>query len=316
MKVLEVDRLKKIYRSGGTLFEAVRSVSLTLARGEVLAFLGPNGAGKTTTIKTIAGLIRPDAGRVHIAGLDPHRNPEALRLVGAVLEGNRNLYWRLTPEENLEYFGVLKGLTSREARRRGRELLEWFDLTSKRRTTVQTLSRGMQQKLALAVALVHQPKLLLLDEPTLGLDVEATQHVKGLVKAIASGTAQGTIASEGCAILLTTHQLDIAEELSNRVAIIQKGEIIAASPTRDLIRQFSSGSYTIEVEGELNSARVRALQVLGATVQAGRVVYLGSPEGLYQVFESLKPLPLIQVKKDTADLTEIFLKLVREGRNA
>jgi len=315
MKVLEVDRLKKIYRSGGTLFEAVRSVSLALARGEVLAFLGPNGAGKTTTIKTIAGLIRPDAGRVRIAGLDPHRNPEALRLVGAVLEGNRNLYWRLTAEENLEYFGVLKGLTSREARRRGRELLEWFDLTSKRRTTVQTLSRGMQQKLALAVALVHQPKLLLLDEPTLGLDVEATQHVKGLVKAIASGTAQGAIASEGCAILLTTHQLDIAEELSNRVAIIQKGEIIAASPTRDLIRQFSSGSYTIEVEGELDSARVRALQVLGATVQAGRVVYMGSPEGLYQVFESLKPLPLIQVKKDTADLTEIFLKLVREGRN-
>lgn len=211
MKALEVENLRKTYRYGAALVEAVRSVSLTLTAGEVLAFLGPNGAGKTTTIKMIAGLIRPDAGRVRIAGLDPHRNPQALRLLGAVLEGNRNLYWRLTPEENLEYFGVLKGLSCREARWRGRVLLERFELTSKRRTTVQTLSRGMQQKLALAVALVQQPKLLLLDEPTLGLDVEATQNVKALVKAIAS---------EGCAILLTTHQLDIAEELSDRVAII------------------------------------------------------------------------------------------------
>jgi ABC-2 type transport system ATP-binding protein len=307
MKALEVDNLKKTYRYGAALLEAVRSVSLTLATGEVLAFLGPNGAGKTTTIKMIAGLIRPDAGRVRIAGVDPHRNPEALRLLGAVLEGNRNLYWRLTPEENLEYFGVLKGLSHREARRRGRLLLERFDLLSKRRTTVQTLSRGMQQKLALAVALIHQPKLLLLDEPTLGLDVEATQNVKALVR---------SIANEGCAILLTTHQLDIAEELSDRVAIIQKGEIIAASPTRDLIQQFSGTAYTIQVEGELDPTRVRVLQGVGAEVQAGRVVYMGSPEGLYQVIEALKPLPLIQVKKDSADLTEIFLKLVREGSNA
>ncbi|MBD0344110.1 MAG: ABC transporter ATP-binding protein [Coleofasciculus sp. Co-bin14] len=307
MKALEVENLRKTYRYGATLVEAVRSVSLSLAANEVLAFLGPNGAGKTTTIKMIAGLIRPDAGRVRIAGADPHRNPEALRLVGAVLEGNRNLYWRLTPEENLEYFGVLKGLTRREASRRGKVLLERFDLVSKRRTIVQTLSRGMQQKLAIAIALVHQPKLLLLDEPTLGLDVEATQNVKALVKAIAS---------EGCAILLTTHQLNIAEELSDQVAIIQKGEIIASSPTRDLIRQFSGTAYVIEVEGEPDSARIQALHEIGAEVQAGQIIYMGSPEGLYQVFEILKPLPLVQVKKDSADLTEIFLKLVRDGNNA
>jgi ABC-2 type transport system ATP-binding protein len=307
MNALEVDNLKKIYRYGGKVLEAVRCVSLTLTAGEVLAFLGPNGAGKTTTIKMIAGLIRPDAGRVRIAGVDPHRNPQALQLVGAVLEGNRNVYWRLTPEENLEYFGVLKGLSRREARRRSRELLERFDLLSKRRAIVQTLSRGMQQKLAIAVALVHQPKLLLLDEPTLGLDVEATQNVKTLVKAIAQ---------EGCAILLTTHQLNIAEELSNRVAIVQNGEIIASSSTRDLIRQYSTEAYTIELEGELDQARVNALQQVGAEVQAGEIIYMGSPEGLYQVFDILKPLPLIQVKQDSADLTEIFLKLVREERNA
>lgn len=307
MKALEVENLQKTYRSGGKLLEAVRSVSLSLAAGEVLAFLGPNGAGKTTTIKMIAGLVRPDAGRVFIAGVDPHRNPKALRLLGAVLEGNRNLYWRLTSEENLEYFGVLKGLSRREARRRGRVLLERFDLLSKRRVPVQTLSRGMQQKLAIAVSLVHQPKLLLLDEPTLGLDVEATQNVKALMR---------SIAQDGCAILLTTHQLNIAEELSDRVAIIQKGEIVAAASTRDLIREFSGTAYIIDVAGELDAARVRALQGVGAEVQSGRVIYLGSPQGLYSVFEVLKPLPLVQVKKDTADLTEIFLKLVRGGQNA
>ncbi|HEY9649189.1 MAG TPA: ABC transporter ATP-binding protein [Coleofasciculaceae cyanobacterium] len=307
MKTLEVDNLKKTYRSGGRILEAVRSVSLTLTAGEVLAFLGPNGAGKTTTIKMIAGLIRPDGGQVRIAGIDPHRNPKALRFVGAVLEGNRNLYWRLTPEENLEYFGVLKGLSGQEARRRGKELLARFDLISKRRVTVQTLSRGMQQKLAIAVALVHQPKLLLLDEPTLGLDVEATVHVKALVRAIVSS---------GCAILLTTHQLDIAEELSDRVAIIQKGEIVAASPTRDLIRQFSGTTYIIEVEAELDAARIKALQDVGAEVQAGRVVYMGSSDGLYQVIETLKPIPLVQVKKDAADLTAIFLKLVQTNNHA
>ncbi len=304
---LEVNHLQKSYRYGKTLVAAVRDVSLTLAVGEVLAFLGPNGAGKTTTIKMIAGLIRPDAGNVQIAGIDPHRHSQALRFVGAVLEGNRNLYWRLTPEENLDYFGVLKGLTRREVRRRSRDLLERFDLTSKRRTIVQKLSRGMQQKLAIAVALIHQPKLLLLDEPTLGLDVEATQYVKGLVK---------TIAAEGCAILLTTHQLDIAEELSDRVAIIQKGEIIASATTRDLIQQFSGTAYIIEVDGELDSLQIQVLQNLNAQIQDGKIVCQASPELLYSIFEVLKPLPILEVKKDSADLTEIFLKLVREKKDA
>ena len=161
MKALEAYNLRKTYRQGSQRFEAVRGVSLTIAAGEVLAFLGSNGAGKTTTIKMMAGLIKPDAGWVRIAGSDPHRNPAALQRLGAVLEGNRNLYWRLTPEENLEYFGVLKGLSRRAARKSGIELLERFGLLEKRRTPVQKLSRGMQQKLAIAVALVHQPQLLL-----------------------------------------------------------------------------------------------------------------------------------------------------------
>jgi ABC-2 type transport system ATP-binding protein len=302
LAALEAHQLQKIYRQGKQTIEAVRQVSLTIQPSEVLAFLGPNGAGKTTTIKMIAGLIQPDQGWVRIAGHDPHQNRRALRLVGAVLEGNRNLYWRLTAQENLEYFGVLRGLSRHVAQRRSLELLEQFDLTHRRRTAVRDLSRGMQQKLALAVALVHHPQLLLLDEPTLGLDVEASQHVKVLVR---------TIAQAGCAILLTTHQLNVAEELSDRVAIIQQGKIIAEELTRELIRQFSGSSYQIEFEGELGAARARAIVALGASIHPGHISFAGSSDLLYQLLDLLKPLPLVQVKKDQADLTEVFLKLVR-----
>ncbi|MEO1619809.1 MAG: ABC transporter ATP-binding protein, partial [Cyanobacteria bacterium J06632_3] len=125
---LASEGLRKSYGGRKRRFEAVRGVSLEIAAGEVLAFLGPNGAGKTTTIKMIAGLIRPDAGWVRIAGKDPHCQPQALRGVGAVLEGNRNLYWRLTALENLEYFGVLRQMPRKAARQRGLALFEAFGL--------------------------------------------------------------------------------------------------------------------------------------------------------------------------------------------
>lgn len=302
-QVLSARSLTKRYRQGKQTFEAVRQVSLTLHEGEILAFLGPNGAGKTTTIKMIAGLVRPDAGQVQILGQNPHHSAAALKQVGAVLEGNRNTYWRLTPEENLEYFGVLKGMGRRQAQRRGLELLDRFNLLEKRRTPVQQLSRGMQQKLAIAVALVHQPRLLLLDEPTLGLDVEASAAVKALVQ---------DIAAEGCAILLTTHQLDVAEELSHRVAIIRRGELAAERATDDLIREFSGGAYRIEVDADMTPIQEESLLSLNAHVQGRQIGFAGSPGQLYELLDILRPLPILTVRRDRADLTEIFLKLVRD----
>ncbi|MGG6265341.1 ABC transporter ATP-binding protein [Leptolyngbya sp. AN03gr2] len=302
MQVLEVDQLQKTYRSGGKTVEAVRNVSFNIESCEVLAFLGANGAGKTTTIKMIAGLILPDRGQVKIAGRDPHRHSIALKSVGAVLEGNRNVYWRLTPEENLEYFGVLRGLSGHVARQRAKSLLERFELIPKRNTIVQNLSRGMQQKLAIAVALIHEPQLLLLDEPTLGLDVEATQTVKRLVR---------EIAAEGRAILLTTHQLDIAEELSDRVAIIRQGEIVAQERTDTLIQQFSGDSYRIELEQELDSDRISKLSSIDAVIE-GKTIYIRQTEWLYQALEILKPLSIIRVEKDQASLVDVFLKLVKQ----
>ncbi|MGF1480934.1 MAG: ABC transporter ATP-binding protein [Cyanophyceae cyanobacterium] len=303
---LEVSNLHKTYRYSGKSIEAVRGISFSIAAGEVLAFLGPNGAGKTTSIKMIAGLVEPDSGWVKIADRDPHRYPQALRKLGAVLEGNRNLYWRLTCQENLEYFGVLRGMSRRAARQQGGHLLKRFGLQDKYRTPVRDLSRGMQQKVALAVALVHQPKLLLLDEPTLGLDVEASENVKELVK---------EIAAEGCAVLLTTHQLIVAEEISQRVAIMQSGKLVAVESTRELLRRFSGSTYIVEVAEALDEERTSQLQSLGATVQNEQIIYPGNSAGLYQILAVLKPLPLLQVKQERADLTQVFLTLIREHRD-
>jgi ABC-2 type transport system ATP-binding protein len=300
--ILTAHELGKVYGRGAQRFEAVRQVSLNLAAGQVLAFLGPNGAGKTTTIKMVAGLVRPDRGWVRILGADPHRNPAALRQVGAVLEGNRNLYWRLTPLENLEYFGVLRGMNPTVARQRGNELLQQFELAHKARVPVQNLSRGMQQKLAIAVALIHDPRLLLLDEPTLGLDVEASQTVKQLVRQIAAA---------GRAVVLTTHQLDVAEELSDRVAIIREGRIIKEEPTAALIRQFSGSTYHLTVDGFIPVQQQQAVSQLGATVSGSDIAFAGSAVELYELFQALRPLPILSVQRDQADLTQVFLKLVQ-----
>lgn len=300
MSLLEVRQLHKSYRAQGKTTHAVQDVSLQIGANQVLAFLGPNGAGKTTTIKMIAGLVLPDRGTVSIAGRDPHRDAQALRSVGAVLEGSRNLYWRLTPAENLEYFGVLRGLTRRVARQRARALLDRFELSHKSTTRVQKLSRGMQQKVAIAVALIHEPPLLLLDEPTLGLDVEATQTVKRLVR---------EIASEGRAILLTTHQLDIAEELSDRVAIINQGKIVTEQATEGLIQQFSSAVYRVELAA-LPDDRLAKLIALGALVE-GTTIYIPDPTLLYAALDILNPLPIARLETERATLTDIFLKLTQ-----
>ncbi|QLE54420.1 ABC transporter ATP-binding protein [Nostoc sp. TCL26-01] len=304
MKALEVQNICKHYHHHQKVITAVRDVSLTINTGEVLAFLGPNGAGKTTAIKIMAGLICPDEGWVEIGGINPHKNARALKGVGTVLEGNRNLYWRLTPEENLEYFGILKGLSRSRVNKRQKELLARFGLTHKRNTPVQALSRGMQQKLAIAVAMIHEPLLLLLDEPTLGLDLEAAEVVKALVK---------EIASEGHAILLTTHQIEVAEELSHRVAIINQGEIITEQPTQELIKQFSGLNYSVEFDGKLDQVQIQALEKIAATVEEERFIYLQKPENIYQLLQVLSPLPLVKVQRDQADLIRVFKKLVQLG---
>ena len=204
---LRVQDLAKTYPNG---VQAVAGISFEILRGEILALLGPNGSGKTTTVKMIAGLVLPSSGSAEIMGLNvlKHRT-DAMRHLGAVLEGARNVYWQLSARENLRYFGGLRGVPKRQLEKRIDELLLDVGLLADQHRPVGQFSRGMQQKLAIAAALLHDPEVLLLDEPTLGLDVSAARALEDNIARLAS--------ERGKSVLLTTHTMPLAEKLAHRV---------------------------------------------------------------------------------------------------
>lgn len=232
-EVLKLVNLSKDYSGffGGRKVSAVSGVNLAVGRGEVFGLLGPNGAGKTTIVKMISGLVLPTSGHITIGGKDVVKERlEAIEKIGVLLEGGRNVYWRLTPRENLRYFLQIRGLSPRALSSRIEELLSFFELSDKADTTVNDLSRGMQQKLALAVSLVHDPALLILDEPTLGLDVEATRNMKKLIRELAR--------KEGRTVILTTHQMNIAQDICDRIGIIVEGRIVVSARVDELLAFF------------------------------------------------------------------------------
>lgn len=297
MSILLVENLRKSF--GKTL--VVRDVSFSVGAGEVFAFLGPNGAGKTTSIKIIAGLLIPDTGVVRIGGVDPHASALAMPNLGTMLEGNRNLYWRMTAFENLRYFGVHKGMSINDASARAEELLKRFDLSAKRNAPVGKLSRGMQQKLAIAVTLIHRPKVILLDEPTLGLDVAASLQIIEIIR---------ELREQGMAIVLTTHQLDIAESLADRVAIIREGKIIKLATKADLIREFAPDTYEITVDGALSEESCGTLVThYGARIEGNCVHLPGNSDRLYEALGVIRPTPILSLGRGTVDLAQIFLRL-------
>lgn len=300
---LEAHRLSKSFGTGAKLVRAVNDVSLTISEGETLAFLGRNGAGKTTTISMIAGLLEPDSGTVLIGG-QPITDRKVLATIGCVLEGSRNLQLQLTCMENLEYYAALKGLSLKEGRTRGAELLEMFDLTHKTDSRVRELSRGMLQKVSVAVSLIHRPKLLLLDEPTNGLDVESSEHIKEVLK---------RLTNDGLAVLLTTHQLDVAQELSGNVAIIRDGEIILKGNTEELLQMHSGTTAIVQLRDEIPHSIIDQLAAIGVTATAeGSVLKLDNGEGkLYEALDLLRPNPIISIEPEAADLTDVFLDSVR-----
>jgi len=309
---IRIHNLVKEYPgSDKKLFRAVNDLNLDVHKGEILAFLGPNGAGKTTTIKMVVGLVRPDKGSVLVHGLDVERHrAELLRKVGAVLEGNRNIYWDLTVFENLRYWGTLKEVPPTILKRRCVELMEFFDLVGKRDTIGKQLSRGMQQKLAIACSLIHDPEILLLDEPTLGLDVPAARMVKDRVVQLAR--------EQGRTVVLTTHQLDVAEELCDRVAIVSKGRLVTLSPKQELINMFSRIEYEFKVRGGLPQAELTrfgdltGVQVNGLTTFR---ILLRDENSLFGVMDALSQasVQVEAVNKKEANLEEIFVHMTEGG---
>jgi ABC-2 type transport system ATP-binding protein len=300
---LRVEGLTKRYKGKSGPVPAVTQVEFDVAAGETLALLGPNGAGKTTIMKTASGLVIPDAGRVLVAGREPYRDASALQRVGSLLEGSRNLYWKLTPRENLAYFGAVHGMPSRRTRGRIEQLLHQFDLLEKADAPVQQLSRGMQQKLAVACAILHAPAVLLLDEPTLGLDAVSSLKLIAMIRELAAG---------GMTILLSTHQLDVAESLAHRIVILDRGHVVRVARTEDLIREFSRDCFVIRYEGTLAPGVGAAVERFGAAVSEGRILLPIAPDTLYEALELLRPTPIVEISRHRASLTSVFLQLTGE----
>ena len=200
-------------------FRAVDGIDLRVESGEIFGLLGPNGAGKTTTMKMLATLLIPTSGTIRVLGIDPLERPREVRArLGAMLSGERSLYWKLTARENLEYFAALYHVPQAETDQRIAGVLTAEKLTDRAEDYVERYSTGMRQRLALARALLPDPPLIILDEPTVGLDPQASRDLRDRVR---------ELRAQGRTVLLTTHYMEEADQLCDRVAIIDHGRIVA-----------------------------------------------------------------------------------------
>ena len=216
---------------------AVDNVSLQVQGGEVFGFLGPNGAGKTTTIKMIVGLLQPTSGTVHVAGVDVQAQPLIAKASCGYVPDTPNLYAKLTARELLRFVGDLYNLDRRQVAQRTEELLRVLDLTTAADDTVDSYSHGMQQKASLASALMHDPRVLVLDEPTVGLDPKSARLIKDLLR---------QMADRGAAVFLSTHILEIAERMCDRIGIINKGQLVAVGTMTELRSLGKAGEVSLE----------------------------------------------------------------------
>jgi ABC-2 type transport system ATP-binding protein len=262
--VVEGRDLERTYRSRSgvrrqkTSVEAVKGVSFDIVSGELFGLLGPNGAGKTTIIKMLTTLLLPTAGSARVLGYDVAKQPREVRSrVGYVFGGERGLYDRLTGIENLRYFADLYRVAPSVREARIAELLELVGLRSRERERVERYSRGMKQRLHIARGLLHDPPVVFLDEPTIGLDPVGARELRIMIK---------DLVAAGKTLLLTTHYMFEADELCDRIAVIDRGRIVAEGTPSDL-KKIVGGQSVIEIEvfGVDDSALARLRNVPGAT---------------------------------------------------
>lgn len=237
--------------------QAVCDLNLQLLPGEIFGFLGPNGAGKTTTIKLITGLLRPSSGRVTVGGFDVVKNPVEAKKIMAYVPDQPQLYGKLTVEEFLKFICAVYRLDSKTCHQGIGSFLELFGFADKRRELIESLSHGTKQKVALAAAFLHEPKVLLMDEPLVGLDPRSARILKDLLR---------EYARRGATIFLSTHILEVAERMCDRVGIINKGELVAVGVAEELKSKTGKAGesledFFLELTGGMEEAEV--LKFLG-----------------------------------------------------
>jgi ABC-2 type transport system ATP-binding protein len=258
---IEAKSLNKVFKTKAGFWQrktknttAVEDVSFSVGRGELFGLLGPNGAGKTTTVKMLSTLLLPSGGTISILGLDAVKQTHEVRKrIGFTFGGARGLYGRLSANDNLKYFAELYELEPAVTRKRVPELLELVGLTGRGEDRVETFSSGMQQRLHLARALLHDPEVIFLDEPTVGIDPVGARELRKTVK---------ELVSRGKTILLTTHYMAEAEELCDRIAIIKQGNIVALD-TPSALKQRINAETLIDLQVKAESAAILTAQIRG-----------------------------------------------------
>lgn len=303
MDMLRVDRLSKSYGP----IRAVQEVSLAVRTGEIYGLLGPNGAGKTTTISMICGLLRPDAGSVQVAGIDVWSEPEKAKRAMGVVPQEIALYEDLSALENLEFWGQLAGLARTEAKSRAGELVKALALEGRARDPVKAYSGGMKRRINIGCALLHRPQLLLLDEPTVGIDPQARSNILEFVRGLSA---------DGTAILYTTHYLEEAETLCQRVGIIDGGRLLAEGTLSEL-QQRLGGDRLFLIEGDFAAAQPETwprfdehFKIIQKNDRQLVVSALGQRDAAECLRELLAlPVPARNVMWKRPSLNDVFLQL-------
>jgi ABC-2 type transport system ATP-binding protein len=290
-------------------FTAVDNVSLSLGKGEVLALLGPNGAGKTTTVRMLSSVLRPTSGKAWVAGYDVIRQARQVRAAVGVLTENHGLYNRMPADDYLDFFGQIYHLSRARRQARTRELLEQFGLLEHASRPVGEFSKGMRQKLALARALLHNPPVLLLDEPTSAMDPESARLVRNAIHELRS--AERTI-------VICTHNLAEAEELADQIAIIRRGQIIAlGEPAALKERLLGEPEYELRLASRLNGALPALPEGVVLIARGEDWVRFHSPNARYfnpQVLQCFLQagLGVVSLQEAPRNLEQVYLQAIKE----
>lgn len=236
MKIVQISGLRKNFGK----IEAIRNIDLDIEQGEFFGLLGPNGAGKTTTINVLSTVLKPDAGEVKINGFDLKKNPFNCKQSIGIVPQELALYNELSAKENLLFWGGLYGITGIKARNRAEELLKIFELTDRGNSLIKTFSGGMKRRINIAAAMLHRPEILMMDEPTVGIDPQSRNQIYDVLS---------DFSKNGVTIIYTTHYMDEVEKICSRIGIIDHGEIIAKGTLEEL-RRITGSAETIVIHFE------------------------------------------------------------------